>query len=374
MEDLFPVGRVVPPSDLVGREAAIVDLMQRLQSGSSVIIAGPRRIGKTSVVVETLRRLKNEGLLVGRVDLLRVANRAELAESIAEACFDNLSGTAKAFRSLKEWAKGQAPELNFRAALGKDAELALSFALKAIQPKAEVLDEALELPQELASRGHTRFCLAYDEFQEITRIDANLLGRLRSTMILQDRLGFVFLGSQEAMLHAIFTKRNEPFYRFAAEWRLPPIPPRAWSEYLGHKYLEFGLSPTAAVIDEIIHLAGGHPMDTMLLANEIIYVAREVGATNITLELVSVAFERAMISQARAFEELWHTLEPAAQQVLKRLSVGAALYQKPAPNSGTLKRAIDRLLSAGILERTGHGRYEYGESMFAEYIRRFIIS
>ncbi|HEY8450154.1 MAG TPA: ATP-binding protein [Bacillota bacterium] len=372
MQPLFPIGRVVPPEDLVGREPAIAELVNRLLSGQSVIIAGPRRIGKTSVVEEALRRLRSAGHYAGRVDLLRVTSVQELVESIADACLGNLTKTRRALHTLREWVRGRVPEVQFRAALGPHAELALSFAAQAeSRSEGEMLEDALALPQEMAARSGVRFFLAYDEFQEVVKLNSGLLGRMRALMILQDRVTFVFLGSRESMIQKLFVKKNEPFYRFAVEWHLPPVPDEAWRSYLLRKYREAGFDPVSeTAVRDLVRLAGGHPMDTMLLANETVLVARETAARSISADMVTVAFERTMNSLARAFDEVWQDLDDAARHVLKRLAAGEPPYAPPAPNPGRVKRAIDRLLAAGILERPARGRYRFVETMFAEHIRR----
>lgn len=79
----FPVGKVVGPSDLVGREPAIQDLTARLMGGQSILVAGPRRIGKTSVASEVLRRLKEQGHPTGIVDLFSISSKKEFAEALA---------------------------------------------------------------------------------------------------------------------------------------------------------------------------------------------------------------------------------------------------------------------------------------------------
>ena len=374
MEALFPIGRIVPAEDLVGREPAIRDLVARLQSGQNLIVAGPRRIGKTSVVEEALRRLRESGHYTGRVDLLRVTTTRELAEALAEACLGNLTRTARALRTLRDWARGRAPEVRIKASLGPHAEVALDFALRAENRSAEdLLDDALALPQEMAIRAGTRFFLAYDEFQQLTKIDARLLGRMRATMILQDRVTFVFLGSQESLVAELFTKRHEPFYRFAVDWHLPPVPEAEWHAYLSRKYEQAGYEPSTQAVEDIVRRAGSHPMDTMLLANETVHVAREVGVRAITADLVAVAFERTLLGLARAYDEAWQALDTAAQHVLKRLAAGEPLYAPPSPNPGRVKRAVDRLLGAGVLERRARGRYRFVETMFAEYIRRHAL-
>src|SRR5881409_213416 len=66
----FPVGGPVPAADLVGREAYLRRLVDRLEDGNHVLVAGPRRIGKTSIILEALRRLKRRGAHTAYVDCL----------------------------------------------------------------------------------------------------------------------------------------------------------------------------------------------------------------------------------------------------------------------------------------------------------------
>lgn len=128
---------------------------------------------------EVLRRLREEGHYTARVDLMRVATKVELAKAIADACFENITKTARALRAIREWATGRSPELKFKAGTSPDAEVAISFAVKANEKKeTELLDDALALPQEMAERANRRFFLVYDEFQEIAKLNSGILGRI----------------------------------------------------------------------------------------------------------------------------------------------------------------------------------------------------
>ncbi len=72
LADLFPVNAMpMPPQDLIGRDAFMRDIVRRVLAGQSILIPGPRRIGKTAVALDLLRRLKEEHqALVGAVDPL----------------------------------------------------------------------------------------------------------------------------------------------------------------------------------------------------------------------------------------------------------------------------------------------------------------
>src|SRR2546421_10863324 len=97
----FPVGGPVPSSDLVGRETYIRRIADRLSDGNHVLLAGPRRIGKTSLILEVLRRLHRRGVLTAYVDCLGVTDIRGLGERLVDALLENVSGVARTFEQAK---------------------------------------------------------------------------------------------------------------------------------------------------------------------------------------------------------------------------------------------------------------------------------
>src|SRR5256886_11532453 len=87
----FPVGGPVPAADLVGREAYLRRLIERLEDGQHVLISGPRRIGKTSIIVEALRRIRRRGGHTAYVDCLGATDIRGLGERLADAVLMNIS-------------------------------------------------------------------------------------------------------------------------------------------------------------------------------------------------------------------------------------------------------------------------------------------
>jgi len=91
----FPVGGPVPGEDLVGREAFLRGFVARLGDGSHLLLAGPRRIGKTSLVLEALRRLRRKGALTAYVDCLGTTDLRGLCERLADAVLEPVTGTER---------------------------------------------------------------------------------------------------------------------------------------------------------------------------------------------------------------------------------------------------------------------------------------
>src|ERR671935_298545 len=94
--DLFPTDQPIPASQMIGRDADVREISSALAAGSSVVVAGPRRTGKTSVCDAVLGRLARRGFYVVAVDLFRIATTAELAETLVAHAISNRSALKRA--------------------------------------------------------------------------------------------------------------------------------------------------------------------------------------------------------------------------------------------------------------------------------------
>lgn len=102
---LFPIGGPVAEEDIVDREDFITSLVTRLSEGQSVMLYGPRRIGKTSLAHEVLRQLKVKGFYIASVDLFRLSSKRDLAVALINACLENRTGIRKTIDAWKDRTK-----------------------------------------------------------------------------------------------------------------------------------------------------------------------------------------------------------------------------------------------------------------------------
>src|SRR3989442_7296879 len=138
----FPVGGPVPAADLVGREGYLRRLVERLEDGQHVLVAGPRRIGKTSLVLEALRRLRRRGQHTAYVDCLGATDLRGLGERLADAVLQNLTGVQRTIEQAKAIAAAMRPDPDVRH---EHVQPALPLAR---EPDAQpFVDGALQLPQ-----------------------------------------------------------------------------------------------------------------------------------------------------------------------------------------------------------------------------------
>ena len=85
----FPIGIPVRGKDLIGREEEINKIVDIVSDGQSVILIAPRRFGKTSILLEVLKRVKERGIYVGDVDIFRIISCRELSEKITDTILEN---------------------------------------------------------------------------------------------------------------------------------------------------------------------------------------------------------------------------------------------------------------------------------------------
>src|SRR5260221_11350364 len=121
----FPVGGPVPAADLVGREPYIRRIGERLADGNHVLLAGPRRIGKTSIILEVARRLRRRGAFTAYVDCLGATDIRGLGERLVDALLENVSGVERSFEQAKAIASGVRPSVKVKY---EHVELALELA------------------------------------------------------------------------------------------------------------------------------------------------------------------------------------------------------------------------------------------------------
>jgi hypothetical protein len=366
---LFPVGGPVSEKDIVDREDFIASIQNRLSDGQSIMLAGPRRIGKTSIAHEVMRRLKSLECYTASVDFFRLADKREFATSLISACLENRSGIRRSFDLLKDNAKNIAGFTKLTLGF-KDLEFKLDF-LKDKPDENELLEYALNLPEILASRDKKNLIVLFDEFQDASRVagQVDIYKRMRSHFQHHKNVSYLFLGSKEGMMNTLFGNRREAFYRFAVILPIPSIPDSSWFDYISKKFADQDIEAGDGAVREILQKTGGHPQDTMLVCSEIYYALLEAKEKTLVSEYVQIGYSHAMLTLAQVYNEILDEIggRNHAREVLKRLAVGGRAYIK-RDNPNEVKRVLDYLVTKAIIEKNGRGAYKFIEPMFREYI------
>src|SRR4051812_43167240 len=235
--ELFPTDLPVASDAMFGRAEDVDAIAEALAGGGHVIVAGPRRTGKTSVCDAALAACRAAGCYTAAVDLFRVADAAELAEALSVQALANRPVLARAIQRA-----GTAPgrlldalsvAATFRARqdLGEDLEITFT-PRRAQDDPGRALRTGLELLERIAAADDKRLVVFFDEFQEITSGffgDAGVVTRqLRAILQRSPHVSVLFAGSMEHLMRDLFAPGDRALSQFGAFHELAPIPAAEW--------------------------------------------------------------------------------------------------------------------------------------------------
>lgn len=379
--DLFPTDTPIPASQLIGRADDVRDVELALAGGTNLILAGPRRTGKTSVCEAALGRLARRGFYTARVDLFRIADTAELAETLALAVIANRSPARRLIRRARELGRAalsttqSAAVLKLQGQLGEAVELAITPGWAAQDPQ-RALDLALELPERVAVADGRRMVVFFDEFQELASErrpygdpDA-VTKRMRAIFQRATSVNHLFAGSLAHVLRDLFGPQQRAFSGYGSFHALRTIPAEDWMDGLVGRFAADDCTILPGALERLVQLGGGHPRATMRVAQQTHLASVQLARREIDLDLVALGYQAALAgdlpTMEQTVEQIRH-LHKNALQVARAIAAGASPPRQLPPS--VRDRVLKLLERAGIVEHVARGDWRIVNPLFREYLR-----
>jgi uncharacterized protein len=378
--DVFPTDQPIPASQMIGREIDVREITATLAGGSSVVLAGARRTGKTSVCDAVLGRLGKRGLYTVAVDLFRIATAPELAEALVAATIANRSALRRALHQTRRAGRYVADALQTsavvksKAQLGEELEIAFRPGLAARDPDG-YLDYALALPARIAAADDKEIVVFFDEFQEIASQhqpygDADrLTKRMRAIFQRSGGVSYLFAGSLEHLMRDLFTPVHRALHQFGGFHDLRPIDRDAWVEGLAERFAADDCAIEIGALSRIVEYGELHPRTTMLIAQKAHLTTIELDTRKVDLEIVEQGLLAALrvdrVSHEQTVERI-RRLHKLGLVVAERLARGEPVYTS-LPRGG-VRRALEALRDAAIIESRARGDWRFSNPLLRRYL------
>jgi len=380
--DLFPTDMPIPASQMIGREDDVREITTALANGTSLILAAPRRTGKTSVCDAALGRLARRGYYTVHLDLFRIADAVELAEALILAVIANRSGVRRLVRRARELGRAAlttaqgAAILKLKGQFDDAIEVAITPGFAAQDPE-RALDLALGLPERVAAADGKRLILFFDEFQEVASErrpygdpDA-VTKRMRAIFQRSSSVSYLFAGSLEHVMRDLFAPGHRAFSGFGGFHSLRPITSEDWSNGLAERFAADDCTIDRSALQRIIELGAQHPRVTMRIAQQTHLVSVQLDRREIDLDLVELGYNAALSSDAPTLEqtvEHIRRLHKNALQVVRELARAQPISRRLSPS--IRDRVLKLLLHAGIVEHVARGDWRIVDPLLQAYLRR----
>jgi AAA+ ATPase superfamily predicted ATPase len=375
----FYYGDLALDEAFTDRQSELKSLKADMRNGQNVALIAPRRYGKSSLVRRATQQLVAEGVLVAEIDLMKTPTKEKLASALARSIHRDLAKGV--VTKAKERARDQ---LNLFSSLRiaptitiNPEDFSYSFSFSASTAREEdidaTLERLLELPAQLAAEQKKRVVLYFDEFQEITDIDAKLPTLMRAVFQEQPEVAHVYAGSKREMMRRLFSDRNEPFYRSAKVMEIGAIPRGLFKKFVKARFDSTDRGVSDAVLDELLDVTGGHPYGTQELAYALWEEVPE-GFTATATDL-EAALGSVLRAENAHFALLWEKVSRAQRLVLQALATEPGRVQSSGyrdrfglPAASTVQRAIEALTRDELVARRPDGAHEIIEPFLGEWV------
>jgi hypothetical protein len=379
--DIFPSDTPIPASQMIGREDDVREISIALTNATNLIVAGPRRTGKTSVCEAALARAHRSGCYTVRLDLFRIADTAELAEALAVAVIANRSPARRLVRKARELGRAalsaaqSAAVVKLQGQLGEAVELAITPGWAAQDPR-RALDLALALPEMVAVADGRRMVLFFDEFQELAGErhpfgdPDQITKRMRAVFQQSSSVSYLFAGSIEHVMRDLFAPRQRAFSGFGSFHTLRAIATQDWIEGIATRFAADDCTVQPAAVERIVELGAGHPRATMRIAQQTHLVSVQLDVRDIDLDLVELGYRAALAGDRPTMEqsvEHIRRLHKNALQVARTVAAGQPVPRRLAP--AIRDRVLKLLLRAGIAEHVARGDWRIVDPLLRDYLR-----
>lgn len=378
---LFPTDSPVPLDAMIGRRQDVEELGDALLAGTSIVLAGPRRTGKTSVAYAALERVRAEGVYVAAVDLFRRRDAGDLAEGLAEAILHNRGGLHRALARARTAAGTALDAATITASakvaseLGDAVDLAFRPGVGSQDPE-RALAAALELAQRIATADGKRVVVFLDEFQDLASPghpfgDPDRLTKLmRAIFQVSPSVTLLFAGSIEHVLRDLFGPSDRALSQFGSFRALSTISNEEWTAGLAPRFEQAGAPIDPDALRMTIELGEGHPRSTMLIAREAFTAALTDQAAGVAVQHARAGWQLALGADHLRHEQTLERIRftKHAQTVAMRI----AREQRPYPglNPSAAQRALRALELAGVAESASRGEWRISEPLLRHYLAR----
>jgi len=370
MSNPFNYGRVVTKGDFFNREQEQIELIADIKSGNSNWLYSPRRYGKTSLVKQTFLGMKDVKTIY--FDLYGIIDTKDFLTRYITLLTRELMnwkiGVKKITNQISSYVKGFSPSVNFDIYGNPTIVLNSSGNIE-----DQDWQSILNFPELI--KYSKPICIAFDEFQEITRINPHLINAMRSVFQHQQNVSYIFLGSKDSLMHSIFADIKSPFYQFGKKTVINPIEVGSFAKFLTDKFKQSGFPVSKKTVSEILALTKGRPYYTQFTAA----IVWNIRFQNPDLKEIPVDVwqEKLLSGQVAVFQTMFDQLNNNQRNVLHAIAAEPdeiKLYSDEVrvkyrlPASSTISITLKSLISKGHLLKNVK-EYSFENPIFQLWIK-----
>lgn len=362
MENPFSYSDYVTGEAFCNRATEQKDLIYYAQNSQNVLLYSHRRMGKTSLVHQVIRRLKKVKPKVRSIyiDLYGTLDENDFIDAI-------LTGLTQIESKLDRILK-QMAGLKITGSIDPITNLpTLSASIKP-REKPEYLEKALNLLASYSTKQ--KLLVVFDEFQEVAKYsEQGFEKRLRKVTQGHRNIAYIFSGSQKHILIEMFDSAKRAFYKLARSYPLEKIEIRHYTDWAQKLFKKKNVNIAKTIITDIVERCNYQPMYIQQFLFDLWRSA------SVSLDVLDEIEKTIITGQKNQFIILWDLLTQNQKKAMRLLTEtgGESIYaaeqlQRVGFNSGSvLQRALKALVEKEILSK--NDTFQFQDAMLKKWIQ-----
>ncbi len=311
MRNPFAYSNYVTGESFCNRRKELSELLRYITGSQNVLLYSHRRYGKSSLIRQAIREIKEQNLGIGAVHI-------ELYGTISEKDFitRTFQGLNQLESNLERLLKAVSKALrNIKLNVTVDPTTgapSVSPSFGAVNDKT-MLEEVMNILSEYSQKR--KLVIAFDEFQEIANYtEDGFEKRLRSFIQQHSNICYIFSGSQRHLITEMFNANNRAFYKLAESFPLGKIETKHYIPWVQNLFGRKNVHLPADLIEEIVARFENHPM---YIQNFLFHLWEEPGKKGFSLETIDTIEDAIIEKRSLEHTVLWEILSINQKKTLK---------------------------------------------------------
>lgn len=344
----FIFGKVVEDVQFCPRESLSASLGGCIESGQNTVVYGRRRVGKSSLVLNTCKRFPKRSMLL--IDLFFSKDSVVFLRYCSHALFSLNARRQGVVEKTMTALRRVRPRLDVDPDTGAPS-LSLHVSKQEGSAVLQTVDEFFDLLD--AEFKSAELVVCFDEFQSVLNYpDApELLARIRGK-VQYHGFPYVFTGSDRTGIQKIFTDPHSAFYKSVHPLEVPGLARDRFEPFLEKRFADGKRKVVPEVWDEVFQL--DVPGDIQQLCASL-WDCSAMGST-IDKDTLDQAYERVFAYEIEGFSSLLTNLTSLQMRVLKQIASAGTrdLYSVATENligasGSSIRRSVSALTKKWIL-------------------------
>lgn len=366
----FLFGAYLAPHYFCDRTTETHLLIEHIQNGRNVVLAAPRRIGKTGLIQHLFMQPQiTDKFYCVYCDVMPTDSLQMFLYRLSSAVLHQLKK-----RSLLQRLTLAVKSMRFSVAIDPTTgEPSFGINIGGVENPPQALSEIFAFLNSL----DRPVILAIDEFQQVAEYkDASVEADLRSIIQFSPNIRLIYSGSKEHLLVSMFSEPKRPFFRGGSFVNLQPIDRDIYVRFAQNLFSEYGKTLTVDVFNQIYDQVDGITYYVQFLLN--ILFAKLPPATASTAAYFDATLNDAISQGAMGYLRDLKNLTKnqqsliiaiAQEKCVEEIQSTLFLRRHDLLSSSSVQAAAASMIKSDYIEKTDQG-YRVYDPLFAEWLRR----